>query len=56
VVFIAMPLAYVIVEGLEPLVRDRPKATQFPGRELAATVTQRWRAKFNSALAYVGGR
>ena len=36
-VFVAMPLAYVIVEGFEPLVRDRPKATQFPGRQLAAT-------------------
>jgi 4-amino-4-deoxy-L-arabinose transferase-like glycosyltransferase len=55
VVFIAMPLAYLIVEGFEPLVRDRPKATQFPGRQLAETVTQRWREKFNSALPYVGG-
>jgi hypothetical protein len=50
-----MPLAYAIVESFEPLVRDRPKATQFPGRALAATVTQRWRDKFNSALPYVGG-
>jgi hypothetical protein len=55
VVFIAMPLVYLIVEGLEPLVRDRPKATQFPGRQLAATVTQRWRERFNSPLPYVGG-
>jgi hypothetical protein len=55
IVFAAMPLAYGIVEGFEPLVRDRPKATQFPGRTLAATVTQRWREKFNSALPYVGG-
>jgi 4-amino-4-deoxy-L-arabinose transferase-like glycosyltransferase len=55
VVLVAMPLAYAIVESFEPLVRDRPKATQFPGRALAATVTQRWRDKFNSALPYVGG-
>ena len=34
-IFVAMPLAYVIVEGFEPLVRDRPKATQFPGRQVA---------------------
>ena len=54
-VFAAMPLAYVIVEGLEPLVRDRPKATQFPGRQLAAAVTQRWRDKFSTPLPYVGG-
>jgi hypothetical protein len=50
-----MPLAYLIVEGLEPLVRDRPKATQFPGRQVAAAVTQRWREKFSTPLPYVGG-
>jgi 4-amino-4-deoxy-L-arabinose transferase-like glycosyltransferase len=54
-VFAAFPLAYAATEGLEPLVRDRPKATQFPGRALAETVTQRWREKFNTALSYVGG-
>jgi hypothetical protein len=55
VVFLAMPLAYAAVEGLEPALRDRPKATQFPGRLLAETITQRWREKFGSALPYVGG-
>jgi len=54
-VFAAFPVAYTVTEGLEPLWRDRPKATQFPGRALAETVTQRWRAKFNTALPYVGG-
>lgn len=54
-VFLAMPLAYVIVEGLEPIVRDRPKATQFPGRALAETVTQKWRTKFATPLPFVGG-
>jgi 4-amino-4-deoxy-L-arabinose transferase-like glycosyltransferase len=54
-IFIAMPLAYVIVEGFEPLVRDRPKATQFPGPALAQKVTQAWREKFASPLPYVGG-
>jgi 4-amino-4-deoxy-L-arabinose transferase-like glycosyltransferase len=55
VFFAAMPLAYAIVEGLEPTIRDRPKATQFPGRLLAETVTQRWRDKFGTPLVYVGG-
>ena len=54
-IFIAMPLAYVIVEGFEPLLRDRPKATQFPGPALAQKVTQAWRKKFSSPLPYVGG-
>jgi len=55
VIFLAMPLAYVVVEGLEPAWRDRPKATQFPGRVLAETVTRHWRDKFNTALPFVGG-
>jgi 4-amino-4-deoxy-L-arabinose transferase-like glycosyltransferase len=55
VIFAAMPLAYAATEGLEPLVRDRPKATQFPGRQVAAAVTQRWRDKFSTPLPYVGG-
>jgi hypothetical protein len=55
VVFAAMPLAYALVEGLEPLVRDRPKATQFSGRALAQKVTRAWREKFSTPLPYVGG-
>jgi 4-amino-4-deoxy-L-arabinose transferase-like glycosyltransferase len=54
-IFIVMPLAYAVVEGLEPAIRDRPKATQFPGRALAEKVTQAWREKFAMPLAYVGG-
>jgi hypothetical protein len=54
-VFLAMPLAYAVVEGLEPVLRDRPKATQFPGRMLAEAVTRNWHEKFGSALPYVGG-
>ena len=50
-----MPLAYALSEGLEPLVRPRPKATQFPGTALAQAVTQKWRDKFSTPLAYVGG-
>jgi hypothetical protein len=54
-VFVAMPVAYAAVEALEPALRDRPKATQFPGRMLADDVTQRWHEKFGTALPFVGG-
>jgi hypothetical protein len=54
-IFVAMPLAYAVVEGLEPAIRDRPKATQFPGRALAEKVTQVWREKFATPLSFVGG-
>jgi len=55
VVFLAMPLAYAAVEALEPALRDRPKATQFPGRQLADEITARWHAQFGSAVPFVGG-
>jgi hypothetical protein len=55
VVFLAMPLAYVAVEALEPAWRDRPKATQFPGRQLADEITRTWRAKFGTPVPFVGG-
>src|SRR5262252_6249135 len=45
VVFVMMPLAYVAVEALEPVWRDRPKATQFPGQRVADEITRAWRAK-----------
>ncbi|MEA2928157.1 MAG: hypothetical protein QOG38_585, partial [Hyphomicrobiales bacterium] len=54
-VFVAAPLAYAAIELGEPLVRDRPKATQFPGRFLAETITRTWREKFGTPLTYVGG-
>jgi len=55
VVFLAMPIAYAAVEALEPALRDRPKATQFPGRHLANEITARWHAKFGSPVPFVGG-
>jgi Dolichyl-phosphate-mannose-protein mannosyltransferase len=55
VVFVAMPVLYVGVELIEPLVRDRPKATQFPGRLLAETITRAWRERTGMPLTYVGG-
>src|SRR5205814_240758 len=46
---------YGVAEVFEPLLRDRPKATQFPGSALAQAVTQQWRERFATPLAYVGG-
>src|SRR5262249_44508388 len=54
-IFLAMPLAYAAVEGLEPLLRDPPKATPFPRPAPPQIVTQKWRDKFGSPLTYVGG-
>jgi hypothetical protein len=50
------PLLYAGAEVLEPLVRDRPKADQFPGRAVAAIVTDAWRKRFGTPLVYVAGR
>jgi hypothetical protein len=54
-VFAGFPVIYAVVEPLEPLVRDRPKATQFPGRLLADTMTRVWRERTGNPLVYVGG-
>jgi hypothetical protein len=54
-VFAGFPAIYAVVEPLEPFVRDRPKATQFPGRLLAETITREWRQKTGQPLVYVGG-
>ncbi|HEY6254361.1 MAG TPA: glycosyltransferase family 39 protein [Xanthobacteraceae bacterium] len=53
VVLLAMPAAYVADEVLEPFLRDRPKATQFPGKLLAETLTSRWHALTGTPLIYV---
>jgi hypothetical protein len=55
VVLVAMPALYAAVELLEPFWRDRQKATQFPGRLLAETITRQWRERTGTPLAYVGG-
>jgi 4-amino-4-deoxy-L-arabinose transferase-like glycosyltransferase len=55
VVLLIFPLAYALVELFESAVRDRPKATDFPGRRLAETVTQTWRQKYGTPLVYVAG-
>lgn len=54
-VFAAMPAAYAAVEIGEAFLRDRPKATDFPGRTLADRVTRHWRDATGAPLAYVTG-
>ncbi len=54
-VLLAMPAAYTVIELYEPFARDRPKATQFPGRQLAEIITREWRQATGSPLVYVGG-
>ncbi|MTW19135.1 hypothetical protein GJ689_23325 [Rhodoplanes serenus] len=51
----AIPLVYVVVEEVEPYWRDRPKATQFPGRRLAEIVSRDFFEKTGRPLAYVAG-
>jgi hypothetical protein len=53
--FVAWPLIYAAVELFEPLVRNRPKATHFPGKLLAETVTRAFREKTGAPLVYIGG-
>ena len=55
VLLIAYPIGFIIAELGEPFLRDRPKATQFSGRVLAETITQRWRERTGTPLTYVGG-
>lgn len=55
IVFAAFPIAYAASELFEPFLRDRAKATQFPGSALAETVTRDWRARFGTPLVHVGG-
>ena len=38
--FLPVPLAYAAIELFEPALRDRPKATQFPGQRMADLVTE----------------
>ena len=55
VIFVAMPAIYAGVEVFESLLRDRPRADLFPGRQLAETVTRQWTEKTGTVLHYVGG-
>jgi hypothetical protein len=52
-VFVGWVVVYAGDEVLEPLVRDRPKATNFPGHAVAEAITRAWREKTNTPLTYV---
>ena len=54
-VFVAWPVIYAGVELVEPFLRDRPKATEFPGRRAAEIVTKAYRDRTGAPLVYVGG-
>ena len=49
-VLIAFPIGFAVAELGEPFIRDRPKATQFPGRLLAETITRQWRERTGTPL------
>jgi 4-amino-4-deoxy-L-arabinose transferase-like glycosyltransferase len=55
IIFVAMPAIYAGYEVFEPIVSHRQKATDFPGRALAETVTKRWHEATGTPLRYVGG-
>jgi 4-amino-4-deoxy-L-arabinose transferase-like glycosyltransferase len=52
---IAFPVIYAATEIGEPLLRDRPKATQFPGQAMADTITRAWHERYGTPLVYAGG-
>ena len=54
-VFVAWPVIYAGVELFGPFLRDRPKATEFPGRQVAEIVTRAYRERTGAPLVYVGG-
>ena len=55
VALIAFPVIYAVTEIGEPLLRDRPKATQFPGHAMAEAITRVWHERFGTPLVYAGG-
>jgi hypothetical protein len=54
-VFAGFAVVYAAIEIFEPFVRDRDKATQFPGRRIADDITSQWHERFGAPLIYVGG-
>lgn len=52
---LAFPILYAATEIGEPFLRDRPKATQFPGRAMADAITRAWHDRYGTPLVYAGG-
>jgi len=55
IMIIAFPVIYAATEIGEPFLRDRPKATQFPGHAMAEAITRAWHERFGTPLVYAGG-
>ena len=55
VMLMAFPVIYLATEIGEPLLRDRPKATQFPGQAMADAITRAWHERYGTPLVYAGG-
>jgi hypothetical protein len=54
-VFFAVPVIFAAFQWGEPFVRDRPKATDFPGEAFAKLVTAAWHEKTGKPLVYAAG-
>jgi 4-amino-4-deoxy-L-arabinose transferase-like glycosyltransferase len=54
-VLLLVPVAYGVSELFDSFISDRQRATKFPGRLLAETVTRQWRERTGTPLRYVGG-
>lgn len=52
---LAYPLIYAATEIGEPFLRDRPKATQYPGQAMADAITRAWRERYGTPIVYAGG-
>ena len=55
IVFVAMPLAYVTVEALEPPGATGPRRHNFPAGSSPRSDAERWREKFGTPVPFVGG-
>jgi 4-amino-4-deoxy-L-arabinose transferase-like glycosyltransferase len=55
IVIVAFPVIYAAAEIGEPFLRDRPKATQFPGQAMAEAITHAWHERYGTPLVYASG-
>jgi len=54
-ILVTVPVIYAAVEFGEPFLRDRPKATQFPGRVMADAITRAWHEAYGTPIVYASG-
>jgi hypothetical protein len=53
--FLLAPAIWIGTTIADPYLRERPKATNFPGKAIAAQMTRLWHEKTGSKLAFVAG-